>query len=846
MTEKVERKLAAIVFTDIAGFTALSSEDEEKAFALLDQQRQILKPIVTEFDGEWLKEIGDGLLLTFPTVSGAIQCSIKIQESVKNEPNLNLRIGIHEGEISVRNDDVFGDDVNIASRIEPFAAVGGIAISGKVQQNISSLPKYKSKYIGQPALKGVKQEVKVYALVSHGLPEPDLSKVSAKVEPKYFFTKKIILPLTGILFTLIGAIIWFIFPLLTFSTATSNNYDKKIAVLYLENQGNAEEAYYSDGLSEDIMNRLAKIDNLNVIPTFDVKKYKVKEFDLNKIDVDLSPDYVLYGQIRKNADQFRISVELVDLANRSKIWGDSYEKDTDQIFQIQEDITASVISEIDLKITDKDHSQAIAHATQNTEAYELLLKLKQDNYRISTNLEYIQNAIDKVDVILLKDSEYTDALAFKSVLKLMKYLKNKNYLNNSDEHLSALNEVIKSAEITIMYDQENIFANAVLIASLLEKVNHTQSISNKMLIARNAFNEINNYSSLYPSHYATQFLTGFYYLQKNNFPILSNPDDLVYAEKFFSSAYDQSQRYIKQELADPMLKLTFEAILWSLNNLYFRIYQFDKAKIILDESIQFFKNESNYFLIISSLRHLNIAEWQLGNYQNAIDNALLMKKYENSMEGYRGEFLYAEFDICMNYNRLGLPDISLELLTELIEKIEITYSNGDISISDYYNIMALTIQHLGFLKLQFEDYNSAINHYNSSGEYLIKLDKESPNTPWYFVSVRNIWHLAMKAYINIKLNNISEAKQIVKEIESLSDQFSYINMFEFKRYIFYYLSQVYKELNNDKDYKQYLDLAYQRYVHIYNIIENPEDKLSFKEKVVVNQMILKERESIGL
>ena len=126
--------------------------------------------------------IGDGLLFTFPTVTDAVKCGIKIQKETKEVEDLNLRIGIHEGEITLKNGDVLGDDVNVASRIDPYAAEGGIVISGKVQQNISSLPEFETKFISQPSLKGVKQDVKIFCIVSHGLPETDVTKVTAKLE----------------------------------------------------------------------------------------------------------------------------------------------------------------------------------------------------------------------------------------------------------------------------------------------------------------------------------------------------------------------------------------------------------------------------------------------------------------------------------------------------------------------------------------------------------------------------------------------------------------------------------------------------------------------------------------
>ena len=130
------RKLAAIVFTDIVGFTKLTANDQSKASSLLKQQRELLKPIVVSFNGKWVKEIGDGLLLIFDTVTDAVKCSIKIQEETKKVDDLDLRIGIHQGEILLEENDVIGDDVNVAARIEPFAASGGIAITNKVHDAI--------------------------------------------------------------------------------------------------------------------------------------------------------------------------------------------------------------------------------------------------------------------------------------------------------------------------------------------------------------------------------------------------------------------------------------------------------------------------------------------------------------------------------------------------------------------------------------------------------------------------------------------------------------------------------------------------------------------------------------
>ena len=176
MTEPT-RKLAAIVFTDIIGFTKLSASDQSKASKLLKLQREIFKPLVEKYNGEWIKEMGDGLLLVFDTIMEAIKCCIDIQKASDSIEHLDLRIGIHQGEILIDGADVIGDDVNVASRIEPFAAPGGIAISDKVNTSLYRETGFDTEYIGKPSLKGVSQEIKVYCIISHQLPKTDLSQV---------------------------------------------------------------------------------------------------------------------------------------------------------------------------------------------------------------------------------------------------------------------------------------------------------------------------------------------------------------------------------------------------------------------------------------------------------------------------------------------------------------------------------------------------------------------------------------------------------------------------------------------------------------------------------------------
>lgn len=162
MTE--QRKLAAVMFTDIAGYTALMSKDEQKALTLLQKNREIQKSLAKKHNGEFLKEMGDGTLLCFQSAGDAVRCAMAIQESVKNDPDLNLRISIYLGDIVFRDGDMFGDGVNVASRIERLAESGGICISEHVYQSVRNQPGVDAVFMEAKKLKNVENPVKIYQI----------------------------------------------------------------------------------------------------------------------------------------------------------------------------------------------------------------------------------------------------------------------------------------------------------------------------------------------------------------------------------------------------------------------------------------------------------------------------------------------------------------------------------------------------------------------------------------------------------------------------------------------------------------------------------------------------------
>jgi len=156
------RQLAAIMFTDIVGYSALMGRDEQNAFELLKTNRQIQKPIIEQYNGRWIKELGDGVMASFNTVSGAVNAAIKIQGVCNAAKDFQLRIGIHLGEVVFENEDVFGDGVNIASRIQALASPGGIYISESVHHNVSNKKDFNTRFVGEENLKNVKEPVRIY------------------------------------------------------------------------------------------------------------------------------------------------------------------------------------------------------------------------------------------------------------------------------------------------------------------------------------------------------------------------------------------------------------------------------------------------------------------------------------------------------------------------------------------------------------------------------------------------------------------------------------------------------------------------------------------------------------
>ena len=393
------RQLAAIMFTDIVGYTALMGNDEKKAFELLSKNRQIQKPIIEQYNGKWIKELGDGVMASFNTVSDAVTAAIKIQEACNIAKEFQLRIGIHQGEVVIEENDLFGDAVNIASRIQNIASPGSIYISEVVHNNVSNKNDIDTEYVKTENLKNVKEPVKIFRVRMNG------------AAPVSIFTTLRLSKKKGIFFVFLGLALVAILGYYIYNnrlktnsnsyTSTIENSDKSIAVLPFANESNdKDQEYFSDGLSEELLNLLAKIPELKVIGRTSSFVFKGKNEDLRSIARQLGVAHLLEGSVRKEGNIIRVTARLINANDGSRIWGDSYDRDLKNIFKLQEEIAQNVVQQLKLKLLDVP--SATISGNGNVEAYNLVLKGN-----------YFYDKLDKENVAKAVDF-YKQALAIDS------------------------------------------------------------------------------------------------------------------------------------------------------------------------------------------------------------------------------------------------------------------------------------------------------------------------------------------------------------------------------------------------------------------------------------------------
>jgi adenylate cyclase len=357
-----QRRLAAVMFTDIVGYSSLTQKNERLTLELLEEHRKIVRPIVTRYNGREIKTIGDAFLIEFESALKATQCAIDIQKTLHNhnqqsipERRIHLRIGIHLGDVEQRENDVLGDAVNIASRIEPLAEADGICISQQVYDQIRNKIDCPAEDLGPHKLKNIEYPINVYRVL----------------------------------------------PLQENREITKISLDKKrIAVLpFLNISPDPNDAYFADGLTEELIARLSTISGLEVIARTSTMRFKGTGKGVSEIGKELKAGTVLEGSVRMAANRLRVTAQLIDATTEKHVWVQNYDRQLEDVFAIQTEVAQNVSAALETQLLTEEREHIEKKPTGDIGAYALYLKgryywNKRSRDTLEKAINYFREAIE--------------------------------------------------------------------------------------------------------------------------------------------------------------------------------------------------------------------------------------------------------------------------------------------------------------------------------------------------------------------------------------------------------------------------------------------------------------------
>lgn len=365
------RQLAAIMFSDMMGYTALMQENEQLAKSKRRRLKEVLETAVARHNGKILQYYGDGALSMFNSAIDGVKCAIEIQQTLQQEPKVEVRIGIHTGDISIEDETIYGDGVNLASRIESLAVPGSIFISEKVYDEISNQENLTAREMGYFELKNVIKPVRIFAIDNKGLVVPSRDELKGKTK----------LPAN------------------------------RLAVLpFVNMSADPENEYFSDGITEELLNAFTKVDGLQITSRTSAFAFKGKNTDIREIGIQLNVDRILEGSVRKSGNRVRITAQLINTADGYHVWSENFDRDLTDIFEVQDEISSIIVNKCRVNLSEKEHEEKLVKVpTQNLEAYTFFLKGLHFYNKITP--KNIKKAIEFFEKAITLEPDYAHAYA---------------------------------------------------------------------------------------------------------------------------------------------------------------------------------------------------------------------------------------------------------------------------------------------------------------------------------------------------------------------------------------------------------------------------------------------------
>jgi adenylate cyclase len=403
-TEDFKRKLTAILSADVKGYSRLMGEDEEATVRTITAHRKVITSVIQKYRGRVVDSPGDNILAEFVSVVDAVQSAVEIQEVVRaknaelpDERRMEFRIGINLGDVIQEGERIYGDGVNIAARVEGLADPGGICISGSAYEQIENKLALGYDYIGEHTVKNIVKPIRVYRVPTG--PET-LQKVTEEITPAPQWQRAVLAVVIALVVVAGGVAIWKSYrpspPPTEVASVEKMAFPlpakPSIAVLPFNNLSeDPKQEYFSDGLTDEIIATLSSVPKLFVIARNSTFTYKGKPVKVQQVSEELGVRYVLEGSVRKAGDKIRITAQLIDALNGHHLWAKQYDRNLEDIFAVQDEITKKIITAMQVKLTEGEQARTAARGTDNLEAYLKCLQARE--YHNKHNIE--SNALAK-------------------------------------------------------------------------------------------------------------------------------------------------------------------------------------------------------------------------------------------------------------------------------------------------------------------------------------------------------------------------------------------------------------------------------------------------------------------
>ena len=380
LQDDVERRLAAIVYADVAGYSRLTGRDEVGTHKTLSGFLDSMSDCIGSHGGRVVHYAGDAVLAEFPSVLGAVECAVTVQRDlaernhgVAEDAMVQFRFGINLGEVIVDRDDIYGDGVNVAARLEALADPGGICISEKVFHEVRNRLDLNFEDLGAQEVKNIAEPVHSYRVLL------ETADAAATVSP----------------------------------SETQPSAKASIAVLPFNNMsGDAEQEYFCDGISEDIITELSRYHSLFVIARNSSFTYKGRAVNISQVGEELGVRYVLEGSMRKAGNRVRITAQLIEAESGSHVWADRYDRELEDIFAVQDEITQMIVATLPGRLEAADLEHAKRKTPENMAAYDYLLRAKDHHHRITK--EDNRQALELFEKVIESDPGFGQAHAWRA------------------------------------------------------------------------------------------------------------------------------------------------------------------------------------------------------------------------------------------------------------------------------------------------------------------------------------------------------------------------------------------------------------------------------------------------